>query len=302
MAGALALALVLSGCVKRAPRNEPENQETPAPEQPEKKCGLLCRIQGREDQSNKPPPKHETPDKPSQETKPDKDTGTPWWKPWEKPEQKQPKGKGVHHTVKKGETFWRICNTYRADQKEVAKINGIKDTSQLEVGQKIWIPGADKVLPVPAAPGNTGSTNNNGNYTNRPPVKIPPISQTKGTLQNPLPGGKIVSGFGMRGDSMHEGLDIAAPEGTPILAADDGKVAYEGGQIRGYGNMIIIKHAGNLVTVYAHNSKNLVKTGDFVKRGQKIALVGQTGRASGPHLHFEVRVSEKPVNPEFYLP
>ncbi len=101
---------------------------------------------------------------------------------------------------------------------------------------------------------------------------------------------------------MHEGVDISAPKGTGVLAADDGKVVYSDNSIRGYGNMIIIKHAGKLTTVYAHNRVNLVDTGDFVKKGQKIAEVGATGRASGPHLHFEVRIGEKPVDPEFYLP
>jgi murein DD-endopeptidase MepM/ murein hydrolase activator NlpD len=100
---------------------------------------------------------------------------------------------------------------------------------------------------------------------------------------------------------MHDGIDISAPAGSAVLAADDGKVTYSGNTIRGYGNMIVLKHAGNLATVYAHNRKNLVHEGEMVRRGQKIAEVGETGRATGSHCHFEVRLGKQAVNPLFYL-
>ncbi len=86
-----------------------------------------------------------------------------------------------------------------------------------------------------------------------------------------------------------------------MFAADDGRVVYSDSRIRGYGNMIVIKHAGNLSTVYAHNKVNLVKEGDFVRRGQKIAEVGKTGNATGPHLHFEVRNGQEAVDPLKYV-
>jgi murein DD-endopeptidase MepM/ murein hydrolase activator NlpD len=197
--------------------------------------------------------------------------------------------------VKKGETFYRICKTYGVDPNEVARVNHLTDPTALSVGQKLWVPGADHAMEVQTptpAPGYAGSPGG--------PAKPP--SSMKGTLLFPVPGGNLGSRFGPRDDRMHEGLDILAPVGTPILAAEDGKVVYADDTIRGYGNMVIVKHAGNISTVYAHNSKDLVKSGDLVRRGQKIAEVGQTGRASAPHCHFEVRVGEKPTDPEFFLP
>jgi len=100
--------------------------------------------------------------------------------------------------------------------------------------------------------------------------------------------GVLISGFGDRDRERHDGVDLAAPEGTPVLAADGGQVLFAGEQ-RGYGNLIVIGHGRGLVTVYAHNSANLVAQGDRVERGQPVARIGRTGNATGPHLHFEVR-------------
>lgn len=113
--------------------------------------------------------------------------------------------------------------------------------------------------------------------------------------------GNITSRFGPRRGSTHDGLDIAAPLGTPILAAASGEVIYSGA-LRGYGNLVILRHREGYATVYAHTQKNLVKEGERVRRGQAIARVGQTGRASGPHLHFEIRKDNLARNPLRYLP
>jgi murein DD-endopeptidase MepM/ murein hydrolase activator NlpD len=113
----------------------------------------------------------------------------------------------------------------------------------------------------------------------------------------PVPGGKLTSGFGVRGARKHEGIDIAAAEGTAVLAAAGGRVIYSGAGVKGYGNLILVRHTGGIVTVYAHNRRNMVKEGDRVQQGQVIAEVGHTGRASGDHLHFEVRRGDTPVDP-----
>jgi murein DD-endopeptidase MepM/ murein hydrolase activator NlpD len=121
-------------------------------------------------------------------------------------------------------------------------------------------------------------------------------------LQWPLSRVAVTSPFGRRGGEFHEGVDLKASEGTTVVAAQDGVVLYAGHKIRGYGNLVVLKHSGGVSTIYAHNSKLLVKAGERVKRGSKIALSGRTGHARGPHLHFEVREGTKAVDPMIVLP
>lgn len=112
---------------------------------------------------------------------------------------------------------------------------------------------------------------------------------------------RVSSQFGPRGRRHHDGIDIPAPTGTPVVAADTGVVIYSDNGIRGYGNMVVVAHGDDIFTVYAHHSKNKVSKGERVERGQVIALVGNTGRSSGPHLHFEIRVKDVVRNPAQYL-
>ncbi len=114
--------------------------------------------------------------------------------------------------------------------------------------------------------------------------------------------GPLSSPFGPRDGRVHDGIDLAVAEDTPVRAACDGVVAYAGDGLRGYGNVIIIQHAGALATVYAHNRALEVKKGDLVTRGEVIARSGQTGRATAPHLHFEVRKGSIARDPLGYLP
>ncbi len=130
----------------------------------------------------------------------------------------------------------------------------------------------------------------------------PAVEVTESDLRWPLEQVAITSSYGKRGRVFHEGLDLKASTGTPVLAAQDGTVIYAGRKIRGYGNMVVIRHSPALSTVYAHNSRLLVKAGQLVRPGQRIALSGNTGRSSGPHLHFEVRHGTSPVNPLQFLP
>jgi len=113
--------------------------------------------------------------------------------------------------------------------------------------------------------------------------------------------GKVTSQFGPRNGSFHDGVDIAAPLGSAVLAAADGKVIFSD-VLRGYGNVVIVRHAKGYLTVYAHNRANLVKEGQGVRQGDVIAEVGQTGRATGASLHFEVRKDNLARNPLQYLP
>jgi len=116
----------------------------------------------------------------------------------------------------------------------------------------------------------------------------------------PLKQGRVSSKFGKRGRRMHRGLDIAARRGTPVLAVEDGVVT-RSKYVRGYGRLVVLKHSNMYTTRYGHNSKNLVKVGDKVYKGQTIALVGSTGRSTGPHIHFEIRQNGTAINPLKYL-
>lgn len=119
----------------------------------------------------------------------------------------------------------------------------------------------------------------------------------------PVPASKrLSSSYGMRGRKHHDGIDIAAPVGSHILSSKDGVVIYANNKIGGYGKMVIIKHENNVYSVYAHAKKMYVSKGDKVDKGQVIAQVGMTGRTTGPHLHFEIRVGDDPKNPLKFLP
>lgn len=170
----------------------------------------------------------------------------------------------------------------------VARVNGIRDPSRIRVGQRIFIPGAERVLEVR--------------------VPIEDLTPKRKVEEKGRPSflwplrGRIVRGFSRRKGQKHDGLDIAAPLGSPIKAAASGRVVYSDDEIPGYGRVVIVEHRGNYYTVYAHNLVNLVKEGEWVKGGQVIAKVGQSGNAKGPHLHFEIRKGSKPLDPLKLLP
>jgi murein DD-endopeptidase MepM/ murein hydrolase activator NlpD len=114
--------------------------------------------------------------------------------------------------------------------------------------------------------------------------------------------GRVISQFGTRPDGGHnDGIDLAVPQGTSVQAAENGVVAYAGNELKGYGNLVLIRHANNWVSAYAHNEEILVKRGDKVKRGQIIAKAGATGAVSQPLVHFELRKGSRPVDPTKYM-
>jgi murein DD-endopeptidase MepM/ murein hydrolase activator NlpD len=132
-----------------------------------------------------------------------------------------------------------------------------------------------------------------GRLSERPKVA------TQGLLEWPLRG-VLYGRFGKKGREPHDGIDLAAPQGTPVRTARAGRILYAGEQ-KGYGNIVIVDHGDNLMTLYAHNHDLRVRTGQKVRDGQVVATVGQSGKTSGPHLHFEVRRDGLPVDPLDYL-
>ncbi len=128
-----------------------------------------------------------------------------------------------------------------------------------------------------------------------------PDPMTGSTFRWPVKG-RVVTAFGARPDGGHnDGIDLAVPQGTLVMAAENGVVAYAGNELKGYGNLVLIRHANNWVSAYAHNEEILVKRGDKVRRGQIIAKAGATGAVSQPEVHFELRKGSRPVDPTKYM-
>jgi len=200
---------------------------------------------------------------------------------------------GVYHRVKKGETLWRISRTYGVSYQEVAEVNNIRNPAKIKAGKRIFIPRARAVRRVKILPKNKRRASKK--------EKAPKLIIEKGRFAWPVKG-KLISKYGMRSGSMHKGIDIKAPKGRPVRAADSGKVVYSDNKMRGFGNVVILSHKGDFYTVYAHNDKNLVKVSQKIRKGEGIALVGSTGNATTPHLHFEIRHAKKTRNPLFFLP
>lgn len=205
--------------------------------------------------------------------------------------------RGLFVVTKPGDSVIGLATTYGVDAHEVVRYNRIRDPKRLAAGQVLFLPGfRPGRQPIRPAPKPTAKP------AVAKPTSTPP--EREGQLAYPVEPGKftITSRFGERQSKPHQGVDFAAPRGTPILAADDGVVIVASENLGGYGKTVVILHPNGLRTVYAHADTINVRLGESVKRRQKIAEVGCTGRSTGFHLHFEVRVSaDKPVDPMKYL-
>ena len=205
------------------------------------------------------------------------------------------RGKGTTHVVRPGENLYRISRHYGIQVDRVVRANRIRDVTNLQVGQSLFIPGARRPQPSRAltpGPGTGVPKPQGGRQLARQEADL--------SFAWPVPG-RVSSGFGWRGGKRHEGVDIPARRGTPVKAAEAGRVIHSG-RLGDYGNVVIIKHAGRYSTVYAHNRKNRVRKGQFVERGDVVATVGKSGNASGTHVHFEVRRNRVAQDPVRYLP
>ncbi len=210
--------------------------------------------------------------------------------------------RGLYHRIQPGETLYSLAGQYDVPVQDLAELNNIEDPNSLKAGRSVFIPRA--------RPGKISFRPRSHRWARREPSTagkkvtamslMPRVEADHKRFSWPVEG-EISSLYGVRRGRRHDGLDIRAPRGAPIYAAAKGEVVYSK-RLRGYGNLILLKHPGDFFTVYAHNSVNLVKRGAQIQRGQVIAKVGSTGRSTGPHVHFEVRVGSKPRNPLFFLP
>ena len=216
---------------------------------------------------------------------------------------------GVYHTVRNGENLLWIAKSYGVELQDLAELNNIQNTQEkLTAGDRLYIPSKrynrHKNLPFERHIAQH-IEKEKPTRTSLRGKKIKEQDKEKVYTEHtrfiwPI-GGAVVSPFGLRHGRRHDGIDIHGDKGDPIKAADNGKVVFAG-TMRGYGNLLLVRHEGNFFTAYAHTQTNLVKEGANVRKGQIIAKVGRTGRATGPHLHFEVREGEKARNPLFFLP
>ena len=239
------------------------------------------------------------------------------------------------HEVAKGDTIFNIARRYEVDRSELVRLNGIEAPYTIPLGQKLILPQpgsrveatAIASAPQVRAAGQGGQATPSAQAAPtpaqsqvaavpRPPLvkpKSPPVAKaavtTPGVLRKPPARtqstflwpvrGPVLSSFGRKKSGVHnDGINIVAPRGTPVRAAENGVVAYAGEELKGFGRLLLIKHADGWITAYAHNEKLLVTRGDVVKRGQTIARVGSSGSVDRPQLHFEVRRGTRAVNPE----
>jgi murein DD-endopeptidase MepM/ murein hydrolase activator NlpD len=243
---------------------------------------------------------------------------------------------GDIHVVQPGESLIGIARRHGLTLAQIARANHMQVTTKVSIGDRITIPmrGEPRVAerqapvqqPVPriqtaraerprTAPPveNVGSVPvENARVATPEPAPAAaaenPVKKAEAVAANKMPQfrwpvtGHIIEAFGSRPNgTTNDGINLAVPEGTPIKAAEDGVVAYSGNELKGYGNLVLIRHADNFVSAYANASELLVKRGDTVKRGQVIARAGQTGNVSSPQLHFEIRKGSTPVDPRKYL-
>jgi murein DD-endopeptidase MepM/ murein hydrolase activator NlpD len=201
-------------------------------------------------------------------------------------------GPGIVHEVRPGENLYRIGKAYGISHRELARVNNLANPERVKVGQRIFVPGGKRVLPVNVI------TPQRAVADAPEPHEFP---RGEGVFIWPLASGTLTSTFGPRGESFHDGIDIGAAPGTAVHAARNGTVIYSD-TLRGYGNVVIVEHEGGYATVYAHNQENVVHAGDHVRQGDTVARLGNTGRTSGPNLHFEVRKDNIARNPIYFLP
>jgi murein DD-endopeptidase MepM/ murein hydrolase activator NlpD len=194
---------------------------------------------------------------------------------------------GTVHLVRPGDNLYRIGKRYGVPSEVIQEANDIRDVTSLQVGQRLWIPPA----------GSSASQRATAQLAGR--VRTAARSESGVRFRWPLRG-KLTSRYGSR-RGRHEGIDIAAPRGTAVVAAEAGRVIFAG-RMGDYGKVVVVKHSGRYRSVYAHVRRFHVKKGHFVERGDRIAEVGTSGNASGPHLHFEIRERDRPRDPMLYLP
>src|SRR5712691_6246161 len=230
------------------------------------------------------------------------------------------------HVVNRGDTLLSIARRNHVSVAELAKANSLDPSAKLKLGMKLTVPGAKTAAVAPAAGAQSATvamppatklaaatgdpqqkvrlasaTTTPAELSAETPVKASEATGALPTFRWPVRG-KVITSYGAKTNGKaNDGINLAVPEGTPVKAAEDGVVAYSGNELKGYGNLVLVRHSNGYVTAYAHASELLVKRGDTIKRGQTIAKSGQSGEVGSPQLHFEIRKGSAPVDPLQFL-
>src|ERR1700733_14967020 len=236
------------------------------------------------------------------------------------------------HVVNHRDTLMSIARRNHIPVTELARANNLEPSTKLRLGMKLTVPGAKTAAVAPVAqplavaavqpaaaplppttkmaaaagpPQTAHLAQATGKIEDAPaaetPVKASEATGALPTFRWPVRG-KGITAYGAKANGKaNDGINLAVPEGTPVKAAEDGVVAYSGNELKGYGNLVLVRHANGYVTAYAHASELLVKRGDTIKRGQVIAKSGQSGEVGSPQLHFEIRKGSTPVDPLQFL-
>ena len=213
------------------------------------------------------------------------------------------------HVVQKGETLYAISRKYNLDITSLSRLNGLKLPYAINTGQVLELPSSIVASSSKGSSKSFFKTSKSSakvsksKKTSASKAKRKNVSTYRKTKFVWPVNGSVVSNFGFVGQGRkNDGINIRAALGTNVKAADKGIVAYAGNELKGFGNLVLIKHNDGYITAYAHADKIYVKKGQRVLRGEKIATVGKTGSVNTPQLHFEVRAGKKAVNPRQYLP
>src|SRR6266576_3231569 len=232
------------------------------------------------------------------------------------------------HVVNPGDTLLSVARRNHVPLSELARANSLEPTAKLRLGMKLTVPGAKTAAVAPAAqpavaaqpvaavaPATKMAAAGGPPQSARlaqatatvedaavaTPVKATEATGALPTFRWPVRG-KVITSYGAKTNGKsNDGINLAVPEGTPVKAAEDGVVAYSGNELKGYGNLVLVRHSNGYVTAYAHASELMVKRGETIKRGQVIAKSGQSGEVGSPQLHFEIRKGSAPVDPLQFL-
>ena len=199
------------------------------------------------------------------------------------------------YKVKRGDTIYEISRLFSTTQTRLVRLNNIQKPYRIKEGQVLKLPMPEQVMTASGPPPKSVQT-----LKNRVVKKAPQLSGN-GTFAIPVKG-EIISSYGPKDGGLHnDGINIAAPRGTSVTAAQSGVVAYVGNGIEGYGNLVLVRHDQGYITAYAHLDQVSVQRGSVLSKGQNIGTVGSSGNVKTPQLHFEIRKGTKALNPAVLL-